>query len=157
MQKLVQKLKLTNHDLLESKIELGFFLAAYGRQLNFYNNSRNAITLVTQAIGENMLNFRKATYLEYEETVDMANTFGLLLQKQLGLGKDQRIPSEEEIAFAFEQLKDIPKFLPFFSMIFVPVPGITELYILTAYSIERLSGNSIRLLPSNFSRMVKGK
>lgn len=157
LQKLLQKLDLTQADLLESKIELGFFLAAYGRQLHFYNNSRNAISLVLQAIGDNMTNFRKATWMEYEETVDMANTFGLLLQRQLRLGKDPRIPSEEEIAYAFEQLKDIPKFLPFFTMIFVPVPGITELYILTAYSIERLSGNSIRLLPSNFSRMVKGK
>lgn len=157
LQQLVKKLDLSKADLIESKIELGFFLSEFGRQLHFYNKKRNAISLVLQAVGDNMSNFRKATKMEYEETVDMANTFGLLLQKQLHLGKDPRIPSEEEIAYAFEQLKDIPKFLPFFTMIFVPVPGITELYILTAYSIEKLSGRSIRLLPSNFSRMIKGK
>lgn len=157
LKNLVKKLDLNKDDLLESKIELGFFLAEYGKRLHFYNKNRNAISLVTQAIGDNMNNFRKATKMEYEETVDMANTFGLLLQNQLGLSKNPRIPSEEEIAFAFEQLKDIPKFLPFFTMIFVPVPGITELYILTAYSIEKLSGRAIRLLPSNFSRMIKGK
>lgn len=157
LDELVKKLQLTQADKIESKIELGFFLAQFGRQLNFYNKKRNAISLVTQTIGDNMHNFHKATKMEYEETVDMANTFGLLLQKQLKLGNDPRIPTEEEIAFAFDQLKDIPKFLPFFTFIFVPVPGITELYVLTAYSIEKLTGNTVRLLPSNFSRMIKGK
>jgi hypothetical protein len=155
--KLTRFLNLSEDDLLESKVDLGLFLFQYGRKLHFYNRRKNGLALVGQAVSENTGKLGKAATLEYEETMEMASTFGLLLQHQFRIGKHRRVPSEEEIAFALDQLKDIPRFLPFFSIMFVPVPGITEAYILLACAIERLTGDSVRLLPSQFSRFAKGK
>lgn len=154
---LIRHLNLSEENLLESKVDLGLFLFQYGRKLHFYNRRKNGLALVGQAVSENTGKLGKAASLEYKETMEMAATFGLLLQHQLRIGKHRRVPSEEEIAFALDQLKDIPRFLPFFSIMFVPVPGITEAYILLACAIERMTGNSIQLLPSQFSRIAKGK
>ena len=157
LKELQGELSLPSETLLESKFFLGFFLMQYGRRLHFYRRRRHSFTLLRMAMAENAVKMGKATKMEYRETVEMAATLGRLLKTQLKLTENPEIPSEEEIAYALEQLKDLPKFLPFFSLVFVPVPGITEAYILLAYSIEKLSGNAIRLLPSNFSQMVKKK
>ncbi len=45
--------------------------------------------------------------------------------------------------------------MPFMTMWFVPAPGITEAYIMMAYSVEKLLGNRVRLLSSQFNRMVR--
>ena len=157
LQRLLARLELDEDDLLESKLALGGFLLRYGRRLPFFNSRKASVRLITNALAENVKNLREATKGEYKETVEMANIFGRLLQHRFGLGKSGQLPTEEEIAFALEQLKDLPKFLPFFSILFIPVPGITEMYIVLAYTIERLTGNHIRLLPSHFSKMIKKK
>ena len=157
LDQLAAKLELTQDDINESKFDLGCFLMQFGRRLNFYNKTKNNLVLISHAVGANMNKLTTASKLEYEETVDMAATFGKLLQAQLGNRNPEKLPSEEEIAYALEQIKDLPKFLPFFTIMFMPVPGITELYILLAVSIEKLTGNSLRLLPSQFSKIVKGK
>jgi len=153
----LSKLQLSAEDLRESQFNLGCFLMQFGKKLNFYNNRKNSVALISQAIGGNINKLRTASYLEYEETVEMALTLGKLLKARLGEKDLTKLPSEEEIAYALEQVKDLPRFLPFFSLIFMPVPGITELYILLACAIERMTGDQIKLLPSQFSKIVKGK
>lgn len=155
LHRLCQRLSLTDQDLMESKLALGGFLLRFGRKMPFMSGRRSSLALIGQALSQNFSRLHQATHAEYKETLDMGITLGRLMQHQLGFGKGKELPSEEEIAAALDQMKDLPKFLPFFTVFFVPVPGITELYILLAYSIERLSGNTVRLLPSHFSKMVK--
>ncbi len=155
--KLCRVLRLTPVDLIESKADLSCFLLQYGPKLHFYSNRKSSFSLLSQAITENARKFAYATNMEYSETKDMALTIGALLKNQIGDRNPDALPSEEEIIHAFDQLKDIPRFLPFLSMIFIPVPGITELYILLAYNIERMTGDTVQLLPSQFSKMVKKK
>ncbi|MFZ4428309.1 MAG: hypothetical protein ACOYOO_14215 [Saprospiraceae bacterium] len=157
LHELLAKLDLQEQDLIESQLALGGFLLRFGQKIPFLSGRKSSLALIGRALTHNLHKMRKATGAEVTETRDMALTLGRLLQHQLGINKSQGLPSEEEIAAAFDQIKDLPKFLPFFSLVFFPVPGITEMYILLAYSIERLSGETIRLLPSNFSKMVKGK
>lgn len=157
LDRLAVKLQLDPEEVNESKFLLGCFLMQYGQKLNFYNNRKNSVALISQAIGANAHKLTKASYLEYQETVEMASIIGKLLKAQLSKTDPKKLPSEEEIAYALEQIKDLPRFLPFFSIMFMPVPGITELYILLACSIERLTGDNLKLLPSQFSKLVKKK
>ncbi|MDX1939406.1 MAG: hypothetical protein SFU99_02580 [Saprospiraceae bacterium] len=154
---LVTKLELTSDDLLSSKADLGCFLYQHGEKLHIFKGKKTGILLLGQAMVENFLKLGNAAKMEAVETRDMATTFGKLLINKLKLSKSEELPSEQEIKEAFDQLKDIPKFLPFFGVIFLPVPGITEAYILLAFSIEKLSGGAIRLLPSQISKVVKGE
>ena len=156
MRALVEKLGLSKSDVVESKADLSCFLLQYGSSLHFYSNRKSSFLLLGQAIRENTRELTYAAGMEYQETRDMALTIGALLKSQLKEGSED-LPSEDEIILALEQLKDMPRFLPFLSMVFIPVPGITELYILLAYSIERMTGDKIQLLPSQFSKMVKKK
>lgn len=155
VRQLVQLLELKDEDLVQSQLILGGFIYRFGRKIPFLNSRKISLLLIRRALSDNFRTMKYATQAEYQETVQMATTFGHLLQRQLGLGNPEKMPTEEELKAAFAQLKDVPKFLPFFTVFFVPVPGLTESYILLAYTIERLTGNSIRLLPSNFSRIIK--
>ncbi|MCP3931892.1 MAG: TerB family tellurite resistance protein [Bacteroidetes bacterium] len=157
LERLRQKLDLGAEELQESKANLAVFLYQYGHQLHYYKEKKKGIALLGQVVSGNIKKFSTATKLEYQETVDMAAIFGKALQHQLKIKPDSSMPDEEEIARAFSQLKDIPKFLPFFSLAFFPLPGVTETYILLAYTIEKMSGESVRLLPSQYSKMVKGE
>ncbi len=150
-------LQLDESDLLSSKADLGSFLYLHGRSLNFYDARKAGLLLLGQAVFENMLKLGHAARMEAVETRNMAFTFGRLLAAKLRLNGQRELPSEEEIREAIEQLKDIPRFLPFFSLVFMPVPGITEMYIVLALSLEKLSGGAISLLPSQIRKAVHGK
>lgn len=154
---LLQKLSLQSDDLLSSKADLGCFLYLYGKKLHIFKGEKTGIALLGQAMVENFVKLGYAAKMEAVETRDMAVTFGKLLAGKLRLNKNGEIPTEKEIKEAISQLKDIPKFVPFFSMVFLPVPGITEAYIFLAFSLERLSGGAISLLPSQISKVVRGK
>ncbi|MBK8562044.1 MAG: hypothetical protein IPN76_01475 [Saprospiraceae bacterium] len=77
-----------------------------------------------------------AFMMEGIETKNMVRTFVKQGKGQLLLSKESAPPTEEEIREAMEQLKDLPKFLPFFVFIAMPIPGVTESYVLLAVSIE---------------------
>lgn len=64
-------------------------------------------------------------------------------------------PTPEELLQAKEQLKDIPRFLPFFMIIMVPAPGVTEGYALLAVTLEKWLGQRISLLPSQFRKVLQ--
>ena len=154
---LAEQLEIPEAIQFQSKAGAGIFLYQYGAQLHVLANKRQGIQVLAAAMADNFKSLAYATKMEYVETVDMARIFGKALKYHLQMGEEPQMPSEVEIRAAFDQLKDIPKFLPFFSVMFLPVPGITELYILMAYSVERFTGNSVRLLPSQFSEVVKKK
>jgi hypothetical protein len=54
-------------------------------------------------------------------------------------------------------LKDIPRFLPFFIVVIVPAPGVTEGYALLAVTLEKWLGRRISLLPSQFRKAFANK
>lgn len=98
-----------------------------------------------------------AFMMEGIETKNMVRTFVKQGRGQLLLSKEHEPPTEEEIREAMEQLKDLPKFLPFFVFIAVPVPGVTEGYVLLAVSIEKWLGERFSLLPSHFRNVFQKK
>jgi hypothetical protein len=157
LQLLVQKLELSADDLLSGKADLGIFLYLYGEELHIFKGRKTGILLLGQAAIQNFVKLGNAARLEALETRDMATTFGKLLATRLKISKNGELPDEQEIKEALHQLKDIPKFLPFFTMVFLPVPGITEAYIFLAVTLEKLSKGSISLLPSQISKVVQGK
>lgn len=59
-------------------------------------------------------------------------------------------PTEAELQQAREQLRDLPRFIPFFMLLGLPVPGVAEGYVLLAVSLEKWSQSRVVLLPSNF-------
>jgi hypothetical protein len=73
------------------------------------------------------------------------------------MSAQSRNPSPEELKEAVEQLKDIPRFLPFFIVVVVPVPGVTESYTLLAVTLEKWLGHKFRLLPSAISKAIRSK
>ncbi|MEQ8704468.1 MAG: hypothetical protein RIC19_11140 [Phaeodactylibacter sp.] len=149
------RLRLTDDDLISSKANLGVFLFQYGEQLHFYKARKAGVQLVWDAVAENTLKLGRAARMEAVETRDMALTLSRLLHRRFRPNSKTPIPDEAEIKAAMEQLKDLPRFLPFFSLIFMPVPGITELYIITALSLERFSRGKISLLPSQLRRLSR--
>lgn len=96
-----------------------------------------------------------ALVMEGVETKEMVHVF-LRHGKGRLLGKASTThPSPEEIRQAKEQLKDLPKFLPFFVIIVAPVPGIAEGYVLLAATLEKWLGNRVSLLPSQFKKVFR--
>jgi hypothetical protein len=155
LEEMAFRLRLTEDDLLGSKANLGLFLFQYGEQLRFYKARKAGVQLIWEAVAENTLKLGRAAKMEAVETREMAITLSRLLKRRLRPNDQKELPSEQEIKAAMEQLKDLPKFLPFFSLMFMPVPGITELYIITALSLERFSKGRISLLPSQLRQMVR--
>lgn len=157
IRQLALRLQLDEGDLLSSKADLGCFLYLHGKSLNFYDAKKAGLLLLGQAVYENMMKLGYAARMEAVETKNMALTFSRLLAGKLQLNGQRELPSEQEIKEAIEQLKDIPRFLPFFSLVFMPVPGLTEMYIILAFSLEKLSGGSISLLPSQIRKAIRRK
>lgn len=157
LEPLLRKLQLSSDDLLSSKADLGCFLVLHGEKLHIFKGKKTGILLLGEAVIENFMKLGHAAKMEAVETRDMATTFGKILGKKLRLNKNGELPNEQEIKEAISQLKDIPKFLPFFTMVFLPVPGITEAYIFLAFTLEKLSKGGISLLPSQISKVVKGE
>lgn len=93
--------------------------------------------------------------MEGVETSQMIRVFARHGSGKLRLIPKHREPTPEEIGAALEQLKDIPRFLPFFMVVVVPVPGVTESYTLVAVTLERWLGRRIRLLPSQFRDIIR--
>ena len=91
-----------------------------------------------------------ALVMEGVETTKMIKVLGRHGSGKLRLTPIHRHPTPEEMKEAVEQLKDIPRFLPFFVIVLVPVPGVTEGYALMAITLERWMGDRFRFLPSRF-------
>jgi hypothetical protein len=96
-----------------------------------------------------------ALVMEGKDTTQMLKVFARHGSGKLRLTPAHRHPTPEELREALEQLKDIPRFLPFFVIVVVPVPGVTEGYALVAVTMEKWLGERFRLLPSRFRHIFQ--
>lgn len=96
-----------------------------------------------------------AMVMEGVETTRMVKVFARHGRTKLRIIKSHRSPTPEELREAVEQLKDIPRFLPFFVVVIVPLPGITEGYAIVALTLERWLGHRMKLLPSQFRSVFR--
>jgi hypothetical protein len=96
-----------------------------------------------------------AMVMEGVETTRMVKVFARHGTGKLKITPAHRKPTPEEYREAVEQLKDIPRFLPFFVVVVVPVPGMAEGYALVALTMERWLGDRMKLLPSQFRGLLK--
>ncbi len=93
--------------------------------------------------------------MEGVDTTKMLQVFGRHGSGKLRLTPAHRHPTPAELEEALEQLKDIPRFLPFFVVVLVPVPGVTEGYALVALTLEKWLGHKFKFLPSRFRDIWK--
>ena len=91
-----------------------------------------------------------AFLMEGVETKRMLHTYARYGRGKLLFFRKREGPTAEELEQARQQLKDIPRFLPFFVIVVVPAPGVTEGYAILAMTLERWLGDRISLLPSQF-------
>jgi len=110
-------------------------------------------TIISQGIHQ-CQQIAHAFQMEYVETKAMVATFNSLMRQQFLQEKDI-IVSEQEIEEAYAQLWDLPKFLPFFIIAFLPIPGIIEIYLVFAFSLEKAFGAKINLLPSQLKKVLQ--
>jgi hypothetical protein len=96
-----------------------------------------------------------AMVMEGVETSRMVNIFLRHGRGKLRLVPSHRNPTPGQLKEAVEQLKDIPRFLPFFVVVVVPVPGITEGYAVVALTLERWLGDRMKILPSQFRHVLR--
>jgi len=96
-----------------------------------------------------------AFIMEGVESKQMIQTFAQKGKTHLRITNPENGPTPEEMRKAVRQLRDIPRFLPFFVFIVVPMPGVTEGYILLAVTLEKWLGKKVSLLPSNFRHVFK--
>ena len=89
------------------------------------------------------------------ETKQMIQTFAHRGFVELRMADPASGPSPAEMDRAVRQLRDIPRFLPFFVFIVVPMPGVTEGYVLLAVSLEKWLGRKVSLLPSQFRKVFQ--
>lgn len=97
-----------------------------------------------------------AFFMEGVETKHMLKTYARYGRGKLLLSTRSKRPTPEELQQAKEQLKDIPRFLPFFVVIMLPAPGVAEGYTLLAVTLEKWLGDRVRLLPSQFRDLMHG-
>lgn len=96
-----------------------------------------------------------ALFMEGVETKEMVHIYARHGAGKLLLLSKSKQPTPEELQKAKEQLRDIPRFLPFFVVIVFPAPGVTEGYAFLAITLERWLGQRISLLPSQFRKVFK--
>lgn len=96
-----------------------------------------------------------ALLMEGVETSRMMHVYARHGTGKLRIIPKHKKPTPEEMREASEQLKDIPRFLPFFVVVVVPVPGVTEGYALVAITLEKWLGHKFKLLPSQFRGILE--
>lgn len=93
--------------------------------------------------------------MEGVETSNMLRVFARHGSGKFRFVRTRRQPTAEEMGAAVEQLKDIPRFLPFFVVVIVPLPGVIEGYTVVAVTLERWLGQRVKLLPSQFREILR--
>lgn len=96
-----------------------------------------------------------AFWMEGVETKQMLQTFMRHGRGKLIRSSSANGPTPEELKQARAQLMDLPKFLPFFICIAVPLPGVTEGYVVLAVTLEAWLGHKVSLLPSQIRGAFK--
>jgi hypothetical protein len=96
-----------------------------------------------------------ALVMETVETKQMVHTYVRHGSGRLLGRTSSKSPSPEELRKAAEQIRDLPRLLPFFVLVIAPLPGVTEGYVLVAVTVERWLGQRISLLPSQFRQVFQ--
>jgi hypothetical protein len=96
-----------------------------------------------------------ALLMEGVETSRMVHVYARQGSGKLRIIPKHKKPTPEELHEASQQLRDIPRFLPFFVVVAVPVPGVTEGYALVAVTLEKWLGHKFKLLPSQFRDILE--
>lgn len=96
-----------------------------------------------------------AFVMESIETKKMLHTYLRQGGGKLLFINSSKMPSAEELQEAHKQLRDIPRFLPFFVIVVVPAPGVTEGYALLAITLEKWLGQRFSILPSHFRKVFQ--
>jgi hypothetical protein len=94
-----------------------------------------------------------AFWQESAETTKMFQTFLREGRGRILVSTKSKNPSSEELQAAYAQLRDLPRFLPFFVVIIAPLPGVTEGYALVAITLEKWMGHKFHFLPSEFRKV----
>ena len=108
-----------------------------------------------KTVSKNLFNaFKK----EGVETADMLDVFNRQIRKKLNLRNRKDNPTPEELTAALKQLRDIPKLLPFATiMLAAPIPGSSTMYTVFAYFLKKKSRGKIDLLPDSFDDVLDVK
>jgi hypothetical protein len=96
-----------------------------------------------------------AFVMEGIETKKMLHTYLRQGGGKLLFINSSKMPSAEELQEAHKQLRDIPRFLPFFVFVVVPAPGVTEGYALLAITLEKWLGQRFTILPNQFRKVFQ--
>lgn len=143
-------LKLHNFNINESLV----IYEEYSKQSKF-NSFKSFIKHKandTKNISKNLIAAFKHEGLE---TKDMISVFNRQLRKKLNLKSRSDNPSPEELRDALNQLKDIPKLLPYAAiMLTAPIPGSSTLYTVFAYYLNKKTDGKINILPDSFEDVL---
>jgi hypothetical protein len=96
-----------------------------------------------------------ALWMEGLETKQMLHTFARQGKGVILFSTQSERPTPEEMKKAYEQLKDLPRMLPFFILVVMPAPGVTEGYTILAITLEKWLGHRFRLLPNQFRKIFQ--
>lgn len=102
---------------------------------------------------QNFNQLMTAFQMEVIETQMMLETYSQVIRHKWSNEQENPFPSELRLEQARNQLLDLPKFLPFVGIIFLPLPGVVELYLIGAIAIERQLNGKVSLLPSQFRKL----
>jgi len=126
----------------------------YSKQSKF-NSFKNFIkhkAKDTKTISKNLISAFKEEGLE---TKNMVSIFNRHLRKKLNLKNRKDNPSPEELKDALNQLKDIPKLLPYAAiMLAAPIPGSSTLYTVFGYYLNKKTSGKINILPDSFKNVL---
>jgi hypothetical protein len=131
----------------------------------YINNYKNFVFPVTPKLNimktlkfvqnsiQNFHQLMNAFQMEAIETQMMISTYSQLIRSKWFNEKKCNFPNDLQMEQAKNQLLDLPKFLPFVGIFFLPLPGVIELYLISVIALERHLNGKVSLLPSQFRKM----
>jgi hypothetical protein len=157
-------MKIDERFVLEYREFLSKNKSQYDKLFEEYSNQSKYFTFKSfiknkakdaKAVSKNVFNaFKK----EGVETADMLDVFNRQIRKKLNLRNRKDNPTPEELTAALKQLRDIPKLLPFATvMLAAPIPGSSTMYTVFAYFLKKKSRGKIDLLPDSFDDVLDVK
>jgi hypothetical protein len=150
MKKKNKHIKLFNH----KKDYYSALLEEYSNQSK-YKTFKSFVVNKASKVKDISKNVIGAFKKEGSETSDMLSVFNRQLRKKLNLKSRKDMPTKQELDEALNQLKDIPKLLPFvLVMLTTPIPGSSTMYTIFAYFLKKKSNGKINLLPDSFNDVL---
>lgn len=102
---------------------------------------------------QNFNHVMNAFQMEAIETQMMLDTYVQVIHCKWFNQKECTLPNDLQLEQARNQLLDLPKFLPFLGIALLPLPGVVELYLISAIALEKQLNGKVSLLPSQFRKL----